>query len=253
VLRFGRNLVQLPVVARSGWRSCWLLTCSRGHFCWGRPYVVPWAHDEYLNWVDGDPYLKVWVNPEARVYYGPGAQAYGNTVPGFYVSQAEAREAGHQSTSRWNDLLTPLSGVNVGLGVSPQPFQRHSDLGRFRESTLAWMTGPRAIDTPVTIGPDGRPVVGDGQSADGLLTLTLHNGSDWEVHEATIWIAVPGQPRRSHRLRGQAMPNTEATFTRIVSEPPPPVPTQMTRDANGNWDLANGFTWELVRVRGIPP
>jgi hypothetical protein len=221
-----------------------------------QPYVVPWAQDEYLNWVEGDPYLKVWVNPQAQVYYDPGAQAYGNTIPGFYLSQADARDAGHRSTSRWNDVFDPLVSLNVGLGWPPRSLRTYRDLTPFGESRLSWTEGAGTIDldTPVRIGPDGRPVIDDlNRPKNGFLTLTLSNRSTWEIHEATVWIGVPSQPRRTYRVRGQAMPKADATFTRVVPEAPPPVPTQLTRDPNGNWVFPDTFAWGFDRIRGIPP
>jgi len=214
------------------------------------PYVRPWAEDTYLNWIEGDPYLKVWVNPEARVYYGPGAEEYGNTVPGFYLSQAEARNVGYQSTSAWNDLPGPFATLNIGLGASARPLKTHWDLAPFDRSTLSW-SGGDDLDTPVTIGPDGQSVASEPE--DGLLTLILRNRSPWEIHEATVWIALPSSPRRTYRLRGLVRSNADGTFTSVVSELPPPVPTQLTRDADGAWVLPDTWTWGLERVRGLPP
>ena len=130
----------------------------------------------------------------------------------------------------------------------------------FGESTLSWTAGVGVIDldTPVYIGPDGRasltppdgrPVIGEGHPKDGLLTLTLRNRSEWEIHEVTVSISVPPQPRRTYRLL--ALPNADDTFTRVVPDPPPPGATPTTRAADSNQVTA--WTWSFERIRGIPP
>src|SRR5262245_22870095 len=88
--RFRREMVRLGENVLSFAALFVLLVLVVGAWDIARPYVMPWAEDQYLNWVDGDPYLKVWVNPDAQVYYPPSASAYGNTIPGLYLSQAEA-------------------------------------------------------------------------------------------------------------------------------------------------------------------
>ena len=61
---------------------------------------------------------------------------------------------------------------------------------------------------------------------------------------------MQSQPH-TYRLRGRAPPNGEATFTRIVPDPPPPGTTQTTPAADGSPVYA--WTWAFERVRGIPP
>lgn len=53
--------------------------------------VSPYIEDYLFNQRTGDPDLKVWVNPDARVYYDPSSAEYGHTEPGYYTSQAIAR------------------------------------------------------------------------------------------------------------------------------------------------------------------
>jgi len=147
-------------------------------------YVRPWAQDQYENWIEGDPYLKVWVNPEARVYYGPGDKAYGNTLPGFYLSQADARSVGYRSTNSWD----------IGYGRSARPLRTKFEMDPFAESKLSWI--------------------------DGDVTLYLRNKSNWEIREVTVWVSVESRPQRTYRLTGQAMPKSEAVFALSGSDSP---------------------------------
>lgn len=138
--------------------------------------VGPWVGDQYQDWSEGDPYLKVWVNPEVRAYYGPGDKAYGNTIPGFHLSQADARNAGYRSTNPWG----------VGYGRSARPLRTKTQLEPFAQSRLSW--------------------------GDGSLSLYLDNKSDWEITEVTIWISKESGPRKTYRLTGHAMPKSEVVF-----------------------------------------
>src|SRR5206468_3321142 len=90
-----------------------------------------WEEDWRDNWVAGDPYLKVWANPETKVYYAPSDTAFGNTVPGFYLSQAEARRTGYKSTSIWG----------WGYGTNPKPLKTLTNLASMSGSRLSWTAG----------------------------------------------------------------------------------------------------------------
>jgi hypothetical protein len=146
--------------------------------------VAPWAEDHWDNWVAGDPYLKVWVNPEAKVYYGPGATAFGNTVPGFYLSQAEARSKGYKSTSAWG----------LGYGTNPRPIKTLTDLAPLSSSTLSW--------TPYSV------------------VLHLNNNSDLEIREVTIWVSEESGPRHTYLLTGQAASKSQSTWQSPTNDIP---------------------------------
>lgn len=163
--------------------------------------VQPWAQDWWENWVDGDPYLKVWVNPEAKVYYAPGDTAFGNTLPGFYLSQAEARRSGYKSMKSWG----------WGYGTSARPLKTLTDLASLSDSQLSWTSGS--------------------------VVLYLHNNSNLEIRELTIWVSEESGPRHTYHLTGQAAPKSQSTWPTSTAEVP----------SGKKW------TWGFVKVRGVTP
>ena len=190
------------VASRFAVAAVWLVLLGLGFALFEQ--VEPWARDQYENWIEGDPYLKVWVNPEAKVYYAPGDKAFGNTLPGFYASQADARSAGYKSTNAWD----------VGFGTSARPLRTNTDVRPFADSGLSW--------------------------TDGSVTLYLHNNSEWEIRDVTIWISVESGPQKTYRLTGQAMPKTEAVLQLFVTDSPGERKKVM-------------WSWGFSKVRGFPP
>lgn len=124
------------------------------------------------------------MNPEAKVYYAPGAQAYGNTVPGFYLSQAEARNAEYRSTNTWG----------IGYGTSERPIRTKTNLNQLSKSGLSW--------------------------TEGNVTLNLDNKSDWEITEVTISISLEGGPEKTYRLFGHSLPKSKDLFQASIGDSP---------------------------------
>jgi hypothetical protein len=104
----------------------------------------------------------------------------------------------------------------------------------------------------------------DGPAAihDGVLEVSLHNGSDWELKEIVVGITVPQNPSSAalkpalivssdapaqqklpdltmiYHLRATASPDSNALFRGTLS---------------ADLDPGNDWHWSLVSARGIPP
>jgi hypothetical protein len=104
----------------------------------------------------------------------------------------------------------------------------------------------------------------DGPAAihDGVLEVSLHNGSDWELREIVVGITVPQNPSSTalkpalvassdapaqqklpdltmiYHLRATASPDSNALFRGTLS---------------ADLDPGNDWHWSLVSARGIPP
>jgi len=104
----------------------------------------------------------------------------------------------------------------------------------------------------------------DGPAAihDGILEVSLHNGSDWELKEIVVGITVPQNPSSAllkpalvstsdipaqqklpdltviYHLRSTASPDSNALFRGSLS---------------ADLDAGNDWHWSLISARGIPP
>jgi hypothetical protein len=135
---------------------------------------------------EGDPFLKIWVNPAVRIYYCPGDQAFGNTVPGFYATQKEARASGYKTNSFWGS----------GCGTAARPLRTYNPVYRL------WRT-----DYTVSLVP-AKTV---GARFDGLI-LAFQNRSGWEFVEITIWVLDHSGSKQYFALPGSALPFRQTDF-----------------------------------------
>jgi hypothetical protein len=60
--------------------------------------------------------VRVWVNTASGVYHCPGTRYYGATKAGGFISEAEARAAGHRPA--YGRTCTPRLAANAGPGRS---------------------------------------------------------------------------------------------------------------------------------------
>jgi hypothetical protein len=150
--------------------------------------IGPWIEDRYYNLKEGDPYLKVWINPEVKTYYCPGDNSYGSTIPGYYSSQAEARQVGYHSAKAY--------GLGCGDPARPlRTFPALKDIGAaFGKSTAHW--------------------------SNGVFYVFLDNRSEWEITEVSVNVTLESGKPITYRLTGRALPKSPATFQSYVEKSP---------------------------------
>jgi hypothetical protein len=157
-----------------------------------------WLHEPILDWWEGNGDLKVWINPNARVYYCPGEMEYGNTEPGFFTTQLQARFDGYRSSRSWN----------VGCGTAARATRTlHSALIGRVKGRANWYSS-------------------------GLFTTSIKNETDWDLTEVRVWVSRRDGKKESKTFLCLIGPQAETTITGTLDlqhEPP---------DSEWQWNIA---------------
>ena len=102
----------------------------------------------------------------------------------------------------------------------------------------------------------------DGPAAihDGILEVSVHNGTQWELKEIVVGITVP-QNSPSPLLKPALLADASASpklpdltmLYHLKAVGPPDAITTFRGNLGGDLDTAKDWRWSLVSARGIPP